>query len=285
MKKLIIIMFLSLFLTGCFNTERQEELDIYTSIYPIEFATRRMYGHNSNVRSIYPDGVDIYEYELTEKQIEDYSVGDLFIFNSLSREKDYVIPMYLNNKNLKIIDAVETIDTAHAFEEIWLNPSNYLKLIANIKEGLLLEVSNHYLRNEIIENYEELRLEVSNISATLRRISQNAESITLLVGTDTFLFLNSFGFNVVSLENVDELSDRVRQEISDMKEDKTLKYIFVEKGFVITEYIENFIDETDIKIAELHTLSGLDEDERNNAETYITLMNKNIDKINMQLFD
>ena len=87
MKKLLMFFGLILLVTGCFNQEGRDQLNIYTSAYPIEFATRRLYGHNSNVRSIYPDGVNIEEYVLTEKQIEDYSESDLFIFNSLSNEK------------------------------------------------------------------------------------------------------------------------------------------------------------------------------------------------------
>ena len=42
--------------------------------------------------------------DLTDKQLLDYSEASLYIFNGLSSEKDDVVPLFNNNKNLKIIN-------------------------------------------------------------------------------------------------------------------------------------------------------------------------------------
>lgn len=64
MKKIIIMMtsiIASLILIGC--NIRHEPVDIYTSIYPLEFMTKEIVGDHLSVRSIYPRGADVHEFE------------------------------------------------------------------------------------------------------------------------------------------------------------------------------------------------------------------------------
>ncbi len=284
MKKFIILSLIFL-LTGCFNNESRDKLNIYTSAYPFEYAVRKIYGHNSNVRSIYPDEVNIEAYFLTDKQIEDYSASDLFIFNSLSFEKEYTIPMYLYNNDLKIIDGAKTIAINKKIEEIWLDPTNYLKVIKNIEEGLLEIVESHFLQNEISENYANLRLEVSNISANLRRISQNADNNTLVFGTNRFNFLEKFGFKVISLDDSEEITDKMIFDVKTMIEDDTLKYIYIGHLDMVNKVVAELIKDTNVEIVKLHTLSSISTENRDNNEDYISIMNENVDKLKLQLFD
>ena len=69
MKKLslILITCLTLFLTGCIKRDSMEDITIYTSVYPIEYITNRLYGENSEIYSIYPNGVFADVYTLNEK--------------------------------------------------------------------------------------------------------------------------------------------------------------------------------------------------------------------------
>ena len=101
---IILILFITICLTGCIKRDNMEGITIYTTNYPSEYITKRLYGSFSKVKSIYPDGVNINNYKLTNKQLTDYSNSDLFIFNGLNNEKNYVTKMRKNNKNLKIID-------------------------------------------------------------------------------------------------------------------------------------------------------------------------------------
>ena len=118
MKKLfILISVLSIFLTtGCFKRDTMEDITIYTTVYPFEYITSRLYGDNSMVASIYPDGAVVGEYELTDKQIKEYSKADLFIFNGLNEEKDLVTKFFEQNKNIKIIDAASSIEIDYRVE-------------------------------------------------------------------------------------------------------------------------------------------------------------------------
>ena len=58
--KIIIIFLLSLPLTGClFKRDTMEDIDIYTTIYPLNYLTTYLYGDYSKVHSIYPSGVEV----------------------------------------------------------------------------------------------------------------------------------------------------------------------------------------------------------------------------------
>ena len=105
-KKLLFIILLLLIslTTGCFKRDNLEDINIITTSYPIEFVTRELYGEHSIVNSIYPDGVNIYEYKLSKKQLNDYSAKELFVYLGLSNDKDIAVKLLNKNNNLLIID-------------------------------------------------------------------------------------------------------------------------------------------------------------------------------------
>ena len=193
MKKIVIFLIVLFSLTGCLKRDTMEGIDIYTTVYPLEYITNRLYGNNSNIKSIYPNGVDPFTYpNLTDKQLLDYSEASLYIFNGLSSEKDYVVPLFNNNKDLKIINASLSMKTSYGVEELWLDPSNFLQLTQNIRNGFEEYVSNYYLLEEIKENYESLKLDVSKLDANLTVIGTNADFDTIVVTDDLFLFLKKY---------------------------------------------------------------------------------------------
>ena len=71
MKKIkYIILICTLLLTGCtiFKRDNMENINIITTIYPLEYSTNYLYGDSSIINSIYPDDTNTDTYELTEKQ-------------------------------------------------------------------------------------------------------------------------------------------------------------------------------------------------------------------------
>ena len=72
MKKFLLVLsiFLIVLTTGCFKRDTMEDISIYTSVYPIEYIVNRLYGKHAEVNSIYPDGIIVDKYTLTDKQLE-----------------------------------------------------------------------------------------------------------------------------------------------------------------------------------------------------------------------
>ena len=285
MKKIVIFLIVLFSLTGCLKRDTMEGIDIYTTVYPLEYITNRLYGNNSNIKSIYPNGVDPFTYpSLTDKQLLDYSEASLYIFNGLSSEKDYVVPLFNNNKNLKIINASLSMKTSYGVEELWLDPSNFLQLTQNIRNGFEEYVSNYYLLEEIKENYESLKLDVSKLDANLTVIGTNADFDTIVVTDDLFLFLKKYNINVISLDK-DTLNNKTLNDVKSLISDGKISYIFARKDEVLDDVVNSLVNDYDIEVSYIHTLSNLTTEEINNGSTYLTIMNENIEKLKNELYN
>ena len=207
--KFIAICMLLLPISGCFKKDNLENITIYTTVYPTEYIVSRLYGEHSNVKSIYPDNIDVDKYVLTDKQLKDYSKADMYVFNGLSKEKDYLIDMFSYNKDMMIVDATQSIELNYNSNELWIDPSNFLMEASNIKSGLLEYISNHYLKEEIEKNYDKLKIEVSNLDASLKLMVSNGSYNTLVIDDNSLKFLEKYGFTVISIENNDNLTQKV----------------------------------------------------------------------------
>lgn len=284
MKKIKILLCLSLLLmTGCIKRDNLENITIYTTAYPIQYIVENLYGTHSTVKSIYPNGVDIESYKLNEKQIKDYSNGNMYIFNGLTNENDYVIDMVKNNRNLMIIDASSTIEYDNSINELWLDPSNFLMMTLNIKNGLNDYITNHYLKNNIEENYEILKVKISNLDAKLKLLNENATTTTIVVDNNTLKFLTKYGFNVISLDSTTVTDKIISDAVNYLNKTKN-KYILTLDEKNISETTKNVIDATKSGILVIHNLSNLTDKEKANKEDYITLFNENIDKLKMAVY-
>ena len=284
MKKLIPMLLMLFLLTGCFKQDNLDGIDIYTTVYPIEYIVTKLYGNHSNVYSIYPDEVNVDNYELTKKQIKDYSSSNMYIFNGLSKEKNYVSEMFKYNKNLMIIDASSTMEYNYSNSELWLDPSNFLMMALNIKNGLTEYIENHYLKNEIEENYESLKVEISNIDARLKLLSENADSSTIIVDSNVFKYLEKYGFTVISLEEGATLTDKILSDAKKAIEEDNINYIFTFDKANLNSTVQSFISEYKLEPLEFKTLSNITDDERKLNEDYISLLNENIETLKNELY-
>lgn len=288
MKKLITLLLIttSILTSGCLKRDNLENIEIYTTSYPIEYITNRLYGKHSTVKSIYPDGVIIDSYELTDKQIKDYSNSSLFIFNGLAPEKKYVAPMFEHNKKIKIIDTTLSMDYENYIEELWLNPSNFLMLAQNIKIGFNEYINNHYLKNDIDEKYEELKVEVSNLDAKIKLMVESSTDKTIVVSDDLFKFLeDKYGLTVISLEENDNLTDKTKADVINLINSGKISYIFTTQNKEINNTVNEIKEQTNVELVELKTVANLTEEERKNKDDYFTLMNYNLELLKQELYD
>lgn len=288
MKKFLLLITITLFTissTGCFKRDELEDITIYTTIYPVQYITNRLYGEHSKIYSIYPIDVNPSNYKLTDKQIKDYSKAKLFIFNGLSDEKDYVQKLFQYNKKLKIIDTTSSMEIIYGEEEAWLDPSNFLMLAQNIKNGFKEYINNHYLKNEIEENYQALKVEVSNLDAEISSMYENSSKKTIVVANDMFKFLEKYGFTVYSLEENENLTEKTIADIKALIQNGQIHYIFIKENDDIPKTVESIQKENKIELLELNTLTNISEQDSGNNEDYVSIMNKNLELLKQELYD
>lgn len=286
MKKFISFLIISISLllfTGC-SSDKMEDITIYTSLYPIEYVTREIYGDYSTVYNMYPQGINPYTYKFTSKQIKDYGSSDLVIYDGIGNEKDYIVKMLNKNKNLKIIDATNRIQVEGTENEIWINPSNILILARNIRDGLKEYVNSALIEKDIDEKYEELRINISNIDVDLKEMGENAPKKTIVVQSNDLVFLGKYNLNVLSLDDK-TITDKIYSDISNIIADEEIKYIYLFEGEKENDSVKKLLEEyPDLEILYLDPINNISSNDKNAGIDYITLMNKNIDKLKQELY-
>lgn len=203
-KKLMLVgvIVFTVFITGCdlFKSDIMDDIDIYTTIYPVNYLITYLYGDNSTIRSVYPSGSDVDSYELSDKKLNDYSKSSLFVFNSKDRDMQLAVDMVNRNSNLKLIDVALGMDYTYSIEELWLNPYNYLMMARNVRNGLDEYITSHYLIKDINERFDDLQYRLSKLDAELKSIISNANYTTIVADNDLFKFLEKYNVTVISLE-------------------------------------------------------------------------------------
>ena len=288
-KLLILLLSIITLLPGCsFTKDSMEDITIYTTIYPVKYLIDSLYGEYSTIYSIYPSGINPSEYELSEKKMKEYANTDLFVFNSLDRDRDFAVDMINENKDLKIIDVSLGMTYENNITELWLNPYNYLMMAQNTKNGLLEYIDNPYLisnknKTGIEDKYNELQYDLSRLDADMKEDISLATYKTIVVDNDMFKFLEKYDLKVISLEENDNLNENTLNEVKKLINNGEIKYIFSSKTET-NETCKSLIEKYTLELVTINTMESIDGGITNSNENYITVMNNNIDLLNKELY-
>ncbi len=278
--KIILLVLIIFNISACTNTENKN-LKILTTVYPINFIVTELY-KESEIISIYPDGANISEYTLTDKQIEDYSKNDIFIYNGLSNEQTIAKNLINKNKKLNVIDVAYGLKYTTGLEELWLSPNYFIMLATTIKNNLKDFTSSKYINDEIEKNYKSLEETVSIMDAELRNISSEAKKVgkgTIVVSSNVLKFLENYGFNVISLEDKENSTTANQNSIKNHFKNGTYTTIFMKDNDEKTELINTLEKNYNAKIILVNSMNTISKEQNTDNETYLTLMNKFIEEI------
>ena len=282
-KKILLFGGVLVILSGClFKRDTMEDINIYTTSYPINFLIDYLYGNNAKINSIFPNGVNIDEFEISDKKIKEYSNSDLFVFNSLDIDRDYAVKFINNNEDLKIIDVSMGMSYDYDVHELWLNPYNYLMMAQNLKNSLNNYITNPYLSEEIDNNYEELKYELSKLDATLKQIVSESQNKVLVVDNDLFKFLEKYNVRVISLEENDNLTEPTINEAKKLISDGNIKYIYsINKES--NDTVKALIEEYGVELLTVNDMRSVDGGVTTSNDSYLSIMNNNIELLKKEL--
>ena len=151
----------------------------------------------------------------------------------------------------------------------------------NIFLGLHL---SYYLNNKIEKNYEELKIEASNLDAKIKDVISNANSKTIVASSNLFKYLEKYGLTVYSLDEDNSDVNAVYRDVKKMINNGEIKYIFVTSNEDSSSTVKQLIDETNVQTQDWNTLSNLTEIQRKENEDYFTLMNSNLELLKNELY-
>lgn len=281
---LLTIMLSILLTTGCFKRDKMEDIDIITTIYPIEYITNRLYGENANITSIYPRGININNFKLTKKLLKDYSNKELLVYNGESNEREMAKTFLNKNKNLKIIDASYGVDLSYSTKNIWLNPSNILMIAQNIRNELKEYITNPYIINEINNQYDLFKVDISEYETELKKIADNSEDKRIITLDESLNFLEKYGYTVINLTENNENKENNILLAKDLLANKKLNYVFITENNENNTLINELKNNYDAEIITFKALETITEEDLNNNKDYLSIMYENLDLIKNELY-
>lgn len=293
----ITLLSLSIFLLSACTQNKtmvnnEGPLMIYTSIYPIQYATEKIAGELATVKSIYPPGVDSHTYEPTSKEITDIARGDAFIYFGGEMEGfATAVKGALKNQSILLTelgehehlfddadtDGHDTHDHHDHDPHIWLDP---LKMI-DIGEIITADLTAFYPAHEetFTNNFAKFKADMLALDeAYLRRFNDYKERYIIVTHGAYEYWESRYNIKQIPIHgrsSSDEPSQKDLVEVARLAEEKDINHVLFEQNtddYVSTIILEHINGEK----LYLHNLEVLTEAEIENKEDYITLMKQNL---------
>ncbi|MFD1849463.1 metal ABC transporter solute-binding protein, Zn/Mn family [Oceanobacillus bengalensis] len=315
--KTIILLLIVLLATGCTAEETTKDndskLNIYTSIYPIQFAVERIGGESIHVETVYPPGVDAHSYEPTSKDMTDIAKSDAFIYlgagmeafaetaaDALEKQDISLIEIGVHEELFHVEESDDHQEEHHDHDHnhdheneevehdghnhgdhdphIWIDPLRMIEMANIIKEELItLNPSEEAVYNE---NFEELKADLLTLDEQFIQTLQPKANKEIIVSHAGFGYWEErYGLKQIAINGLSSSSEPSQKElvdIIDQAEELELEYIIFEQNSSnrVSEIIQSEIGAESLTI---HNLSVLTDEDITNNEDYLSLMKKNIE--------
>jgi zinc transport system substrate-binding protein len=308
----IILLIVSFVMTACSNEKEQsqkenDELSIYTTVFPIQYFTERIGGKHVNVNTIYPPGADEHTFEPSQKDMIKLADSDLFFYiglglegfvekakTSLKNENVLLIPV-AEDLNLESAEEHEHEEEGHEDEEhehgdfnphVWLDPIYSKEMAAVIKDSLVEKMPGN--KQVFEENYQELADELDQLNVEFEDTIKNAKHKDILVTHAAFSYWeHRYGLKEISisgLSTTNEPSQRELEDIISLADELGLHYILFEQN-VQSKLAEIVQEEIGAKALPVHNLGILTKENIEENETYFSLMKQNLKSLKTALND
>lgn len=295
--------------TSINNESTDNQLSVYTTVYPLQYFTERIGGEFVHVSSIYPVGANEHSFEPTQKDMMALADADLFYYIGLGLE-GFVenAEKTLAKEDVKFVATAANvtedqldISTGHTHEEeaneeehehehqehdahVWLSPIISQQLAHSIKEELVEALpEQEALFNE---NFEQLVGELNDLNSELESMAATTSKKTFFVSHAAFGYLaGHYGLTQVPVAGLNSQSEPSQKELTaivDLARQENIHYIFFEQNVSsnLTKIIQK---ELGAETMILHNLSVLTKEDVANNEDYFTLMRKNMSALTKAL--
>ncbi|AXN38484.1 adhesin [Peribacillus butanolivorans] len=305
-KSVLLSLFLvtALFLSGCGNSKGEttdtdkDILNVYTTVYPLQYFTEAIGGEYVNVETVYPPGTDEHSFDPSQKDIVKMAESDLFFYIGYNLE-GFVTKAepILSKEGVTTVAVGETVhldedehahENEHAHEEdghdhggvnphLWLDPIYSIEMAKSIKDELSKQMPEQkgYFDSRFNELSEKLKALDEKFSTTI----ESGRTKKIIVSHSAYGYWEErYGLKqigVTGLTSSNEPSQKELGKIVTMADKENLHYVIFEQNISskLTEIIQK---EMGAKSLELHNLSVLTDKDIEAGEDYFSLMEKNI---------
>jgi zinc transport system substrate-binding protein len=323
-----ILLILAAFLSGCGNettdSSKKDEnlLQVYTTVYPLQYFAQQIGGEYVHVETIYPPGADEHTFEPSQKDMMALADSDLFFYvglglegfvdkagNTLKNEDVKMVPVgealhleeddHANESAEENHDSHEDAEDNHDSHEgdshddhghgdidphVWLDPIYANDLALAIKNQLAEQMPEH--KDTFEKNYKELSGNLKALDQQFADVVNSAKRKEIIVAHSAYSYWEKrYGIDQISisgLSTTNEPSQKELQKLITHAKDEKIKYVLNEQNFE-SKLAKMVEDEINAESLTLHNLSVLTDENIKNKDTYFTLMEDNIDTLKKAL--
>ena len=313
MKKQVTITFfliIALFLSGCSNSQNSktttsnDKINIYTTVYPLQYFAQEIGGPYVNVKTVYPPGTDEHTFEPSQKDIIQMADSDLFFYIGYNLE-GFVTKAQpiLDDQGVKTVAIGESVsldkttvanhkehtaNDGHNHGEVdphlWLDPVYASQMAAAIKNELVkkMPAQSDYFEAQ----YKKLNEKLQTIDGKLADTIKNGKTNEIIVSHAAYGYWEKrYGLKQISVTGIttsNEPSQKDLENIVKTAKEHNLHYVIFEQNVSskLTEIIQN---EIGAKALKLHNLSVLTNADLKAGANYESLMNQNIKTLQIAL--
>lgn len=295
---LIILMFSIFSLVGCKETK---SVDIYVSVYPIEYIVKQIVKEDLVVESVYPRGAEVHDYEPTPKQIVSMSEAKVIFYIGLGLEpfiSNALDSTFKNNKTVELSNYLELVelDGTHSHDEVGENKSEEMNIydqhvwldltaMARMSEVVLEELVKLYPEKEeyFRENAKVLIKELNDLNQEYVDAvkDESVKEAIIMVDHDAYAYWTfRYGISRIKLRSDNESNEVGTQEFLkkvDLAKEANIKYIISTKNETKSALFSQYLKEVGAEEESLHHLGTITTQELKEGNNYITIMRDNLE--------
>ncbi|MDQ0058317.1 metal ABC transporter solute-binding protein, Zn/Mn family [Paenibacillus harenae] len=294
------------------NAEQDGKLSVVTSFYPLYFLAKEIGGEHVSVVNLVAAGVEPHDWTPKSRDLSTASNANLFLYHGAGLEgwvedfqkglsKDSGVAVKEMSEGIALIHAEEA-EQEHEGEEVhegeeehegeeghdhegmdphtWVSPKSALVLAENIKNSLVEADESHKADYE--QNFAALQDKLVAIDEEYTSELAGASKKDIVVSHQAFGYLaRDYGLNQVAIMGLSpEAEPRAQDllEITKFVEENDVSVIFFEE-LVSDSLAKTLADEADVETLVLNPMEGLTSDQEKAGESYLTLMERNLQNL------
>lgn len=285
-----------------------EQVSVVTSFYPLYFLASEIGGDHVKAVNLVASGIEPHDWTPKSRDLDTASKAQLFLYHGAGLEgwvdgflkglsKDSTVVTKEMSNGITLIEGSEDEheeehehEDEHEDEEAhdhggvdphtWVSPKSALKLAENVKNSLIEADAANQADYE--KNYAALKTKIEAIDADYTAKLAQTTNKDIVTSHQAFGYLaRDFGLKQVSIMGLSPDAEPRAQdllEISKFVKDNGVKYIFFEE-LVSDQLAKTLANEADVETMVLNPLEGLTPDQEKDGETYLTLMERNLQNL------
>ncbi len=300
---------LSVVLTACGGQSKKEassddgKIQVETTFYPMYEFTKEVVGNKGDVDLIIPAGTEPHDFEPSAKDLAKISKADVFVYNSSALEKWASDIDSVDKDKTEVIEASKGITLMNGVAEeedgsddsssieastdantmdphVWLDPVLAIKEVETIRDQLSKKYPDDKATFE--KNAASYITKLKALDQDYQTAFKDVSNKSFVTQHAAFGYLaKQYGLTQEAIAGISPDQEPSASRLSELKEyveKNNVQVIYFEEN-ASSKVAETLASETGVKLTVLNPLESLTNKQIKNGETYLTVMQDNLNAL------